>query len=78
MSPRLARTPSPACASDGPPGCVPAPHPRWYLLRMTRLSMETWAWIGGAGLVVLGVLFWLWFDQPEPEVIPNTYGFGVL
>ncbi len=45
---------------------------------MTRLSMETWAWIGGAGLVVLGVLFWLWFDQPEPEVIPNTYGFGVL
>jgi hypothetical protein len=39
---------------------------------------ELVAWVGGALLVVLAVLIWLWFDQPEPEVLPNTYQYGVL
>jgi hypothetical protein len=39
---------------------------------------ETLAWVGGALLVVLGVVVWLWLDSPEPEVMPNTYQYGVL
>lgn len=36
------------------------------------------AWMGGALIVVLGVLLWLWFDTPEAELLPETYRFGVL
>jgi hypothetical protein len=39
---------------------------------------DVWIWIGGAAIVVLGVLAWLWFDQPPENVLPDQYGFGVL
>lgn len=45
---------------------------------MDPARRETVAWVGGALLVVLGVAAWLWFDQPEPELLPQTYQYGVL
>ena len=45
---------------------------------MTKPSRETWIWVGGALLVVVAVLAWIWFDRPPENLLPDQYGFGVL
>jgi type VI protein secretion system component VasF len=39
---------------------------------------EVYVWMGGALLVVALVLAWLWFDRPRQDLLPQTYGYGVL
>lgn len=35
-------------------------------------------WAGGALLIVLGVLAWLWLTQPEENLLPQQYRYGIL
>lgn len=42
------------------------------------MSKDTWVWIGGALLVVVGVVLWLVLTAPETNTLAETYRFGVL
>ena len=37
------------------------------------LAGEAAVWIGGALLVVLGLLTWVWFTGPTVDVLPLVY-----
>lgn len=43
---------------------------------MNRREIAIWA--GGALLIVLGVLAWLWFFRPEENLLPQQYNYGIL
>ncbi len=45
---------------------------------MTPLRRDLLLWGGGAALVVLAVLTWLWLTAPDQSVLPEQYRFGVM
>lgn len=45
---------------------------------MDATRNELLIWGGGAVVVVLAVLGWLWFDQPPENLLPQQYRFGIL
>ena len=45
---------------------------------MSPSTREVVIWVGGALCIVVAVLAWLYFSQPEENLLPEQYRFGVL
>jgi hypothetical protein len=45
---------------------------------MSPLPRDRLIWGGGALLVVLAVLAWLWITAPDDAVLPEQYRYGVM
>jgi hypothetical protein len=39
---------------------------------------DVFVWVGGALLIVAGVLVWLWLSRPEENLLPEQYRYGIL
>lgn len=38
------------------------------------MKKDVLVWIGGAALIVLGVIAFLWYTAPADNTLPDTYG----
>ncbi len=45
---------------------------------MTPLRRDLLFWGGGALLVLLAVVLWLWLTAPDEAVLPEQYRYGVM
>lgn len=45
---------------------------------MGEARRDALLWIGGALLIVAGLVLWLWWSQPADNTLPSQYGFGIL
>jgi len=45
---------------------------------VTPLQRDLLIWGGGALVVVLAVVAWLWITAPDEGVLPEQYRYGVM